>query len=137
MLLIDATTVTVLTRAALRSYALQFAYSLHLPPYSFSLPTPSSGPSSCKLYGVAAAGSRATLTSSAYTHTELAYQFANAHLVFSRLSLVPVVHAALKSLGYSESEIRARVVMVTSQWLTGGDTTNLVRLDAFFWMWGA
>ena len=68
---------------------------------------------------------------------ELAYQYANAHLVFSRLSLVPVVHAALKSLGYSESEIRARVVMVTSQWLTGGDTTNLVRLDAFFWMWGA
>ena len=73
-----------------------------------------------------------TLANSAYTHTELAYQYANvnAHLIFSRPPLVPLVHAAFKSLGYSESDIRARVVMVTSQWLTGADAANLVRLEA-------
>ena len=73
-----------------------------------------------------------TLANSAYTHTELAYQYANvnAHLIFSRPPLVPLVHAAFKSLGYSESDIRACVVMVTSQWLTGADAANLVRLEA-------
>ena len=140
---VDATTTTVLTRAALRSYALQFAYSLHQlsAPSTVLIFSPNSIVWPILLHGVAAAGFRATLANSAYTHTELAYQYAdaNAHLIFSHPSLVSVVHAALKSLGYSESDIRARVVVVTSQWLTGSpdpdpgaDAANLVRLDAFF-----
>jgi 4-coumarate--CoA ligase len=145
---VDAATATVLTRAALRSYALQFAHSLdHLPaPLLTGQPTvlvfsPNSIVWPILFHGIAAAGFRATLANSAYTPTELAYQYANAnaHLVFSHPSLVPVVRAALTSLGYSESDIRARLVVVTSQWLTGApdpdpgaDAAPLVRLDAFF-----
>ena len=146
---IDAATGTVLSRAALRSYALQFAYSLHNPPAPLAHPpspptilifSPNNIVWPILLHGVAAAGFRATLANSAYTSTELAYQYTNAgaHLVFTHPTLVPVVQNALQSLGCTESEIRSRVVVITSQWLTGvpdpsaSDVAHLVRVDTFF-----
>ncbi|KAG9312085.1 AMP binding protein [Chiua virens] len=148
---IDAATNTVLTRGAVRSLALQFAYSLHnLPPSLSYLPNTTSphtilifSPNNIVwpilLHGIAAAGFRATLANSAYTSSELAFQYTNAgaHLVFTHPTLVHVVQDALKSIGCTESDIRTRVVVVTSHWLTGvadpGPTGNvqLTRLDAF------
>ncbi|KAG9312087.1 AMP binding protein [Chiua virens] len=146
---IDAATGTVLTRGAVRSLALQFAYSLH------NLPAPLSHPHTSPhtvlifspnnivwpilLHGTAAAGFRATLANSAYTSTELAYQYTNAaaHLVFTHPTLVHVVQDALKSIGCTESDILSRVVVVTSHWLTGvadpesTGNVQLTRLDAF------
>ena len=146
---IDATTGTILTRGAVRSYALQLAYSLHNPPTPLTYPprpptilifSPNSIVWPILLHGVTAAGFRATLANSAYTATELAYQYTNAgaHLVFAHPTLVPVVKDALKSLGCSESEIYSRVVVMTTHWLTGAPdpisagSINLVRLEAFF-----
>lgn len=149
---VDAATGSVLTRAALRSYALQFAHSLHNLPAPFAhKPHPTAPPTvlifspnnivwPILLHGVAAAGFRATLANSAYTPTELAHQYvdAGAHLVFAHPTLVPVVLDTLKSLGCTDSEIRSRLVLVTSQCLTGvadptsADFAHFVRLDTFF-----
>ena len=149
---VDAATGSVLTRAALRSYALQFAHSLHnLPAPLAHKPHPTAPPTvlifspnnivwPILLHGVAAAGFRATLANSAYTPTELAHQYvdAGAHLVFAHPTLVPVVLDTLKSLGCTDSEIRSRLVLVTSQCLTGvadptsADFAHFVRLDTFF-----
>jgi hypothetical protein len=149
---IDAATGAVLTRGALRSYALQFAYSLHnLPAPLAHQPHPTAPPTvlifspnnivwPVLLHGVAAAGFRATLANSAYIPTELAYQYvdAGAHLIFAHPTLVPVVQDTLKALGCTESEIRSRLVLVTSHSLTGvpdpvsADFAHLVRLDTFF-----
>ncbi|KAG8221314.1 hypothetical protein J3R82DRAFT_1481 [Butyriboletus roseoflavus] len=148
---VDAATGTVLTRAALRSYALQFARSLQNLPAPLAHPSrPTSPPTvlifspnnivwPVLLHGVAAAGFRATLANSAYTSTELTYQYvdAGAHLVFTHPTLVHIVQDALKSMGCTESDIRSRVILITSHWLTGvpdrGSTefAHLVRLDAF------
>ncbi|KAF8448647.1 AMP binding protein [Boletus edulis BED1] len=149
---IDAATATVLSRATLRSYALQFAFSLHDLPaplaYTPNPTTPSTvlifSPNTIVwpilLHGVAAAGLRTTLANSAFTSSELAYQYANANasLIFTHPSLLSVVLDALKSLGCTESEIRSRVILISSNWLTGvpdpesTDAAHLVRLDAFF-----
>lgn len=147
---IDAVTGTVLTRAALRSYALQFAYSLHNLPAPFTHPTQPSPPTilifspnsivwPVLLHGVAAAGFRATLVNSAYTSTELTYQYTNAgaYFVFVHPTLVHVVQDALKSIGCSESDIRSRVVLLTSHWLTrvpdliSTELVHFTTLDAF------
>ena len=147
----DAVTGTVLTRAALRSYALQFAHSLHNPPAPFVHPSRPNPPTilifspNCiiwpiLLHGVAAAGYRATLANSAYTSAELAFQYTNAgaHLVFVYPTLVHVVHDALRSTGCTESEIRSRVVLLTSGWLTHttdhipSEFTHFASLDTFF-----
>ena len=145
---IDAETGTVLTRAALRSYALQFAHSLQNLPAPLAHPShPTSPPTvlifspnsivwPILLHGAAAAGFRATLVNSAYTSTELAFQYTNAraHLVFAHPTLVHVVQDALKSIGCTESEIRSRVVVITSHWLTGvpdPGSSHLVQLDTF------
>ncbi|KAG6381916.1 AMP binding protein [Boletus reticuloceps] len=131
---IDAATATVLSRATLRSYALQFAFSLHdLPAPLAYTPNPTTpatvlifSPNTIVwpilLHGVAAAGFRTTLANSAFTSSELAYQYANANasLIFTYPSLLSVVLDALKSLGCTESEIRST------------DAAHLVRLDAFF-----
>ncbi|KAH7906804.1 AMP binding protein [Hygrophoropsis aurantiaca] len=97
---VDAATGTTLTREALRSYALQFAHSLNS--------------------RAAAAGYRATLANSAYTSAELAHQYtdSSAHLIFAHPSLVSVVRAMLGSLGCTEAEIRQRVIVAGSAWLT-------------------
>ena len=149
---IDAATGTVITRAALRFYALQFAYSLHNPPTPLAHPPHLAAPHTVLifspnnivwpilLHGVAAAGFRATLANSAYTSAELAHQYANAgaHFVFTHPTLVPTVQGALQSLGCTESEIRSRVVVITSHWLTGvadpgpADAAHLVQLNTFF-----
>lgn len=148
---IDAATGTVLTRAAVRSYALQFAHSLHNLPAPLAHPAhPTSPPTilifspnnivwPILLHGVAAAGFRATLANSGYTANELAYQYtdAGAHLVFTHPTLVHVVQDALKSTGCTETEINSRVVLVTSHWLTGvpdprsTGLASLTRLEAF------
>ncbi|KAH7910994.1 AMP binding protein [Hygrophoropsis aurantiaca] len=127
---IDAATGTTLTREALRSYALQFAHSLISPPAPLHNPKESEptllifSPNSLAwpilLLGAAAAGYRATLANSAYTPAELAHQYADsgAHLIFAHPSLVGVVRAMLESLGCTEAEIRRRVVVAGSTWLT-------------------
>lgn len=146
---IDSASATVLTRAALRSYALQFAYSLHnLPAPLAHAHDPTTPPTilifspnnivwPILLHGVAAAGFRATLVNSAYTPTELAHQYtdAGARLIFTHPTLVPIVQDTLKSIGCTESDIRSRIVLVTSHWLTGVPdpvSTAFVPLDAFF-----
>ena len=147
---IDEATGTVLTRAAVRSYALQFAYSLHNLPAPFVHPAGQNPPTilifspnnvvwPVLLHGVAAAGFHATLANSAYTSKELAYQYTNAgaHLVFVHPALLHVVRDALKSIGCTESEIRSRVIILTSHWLTSvpdsisSEFAHLTSLDAF------
>ncbi|KAF9243124.1 AMP binding protein [Melanogaster broomeanus] len=130
---IDAATGTTISRGALRSYALQFAHSLH------NLPAPLAHPRSATttptilifspnsivwpimLHGASAAGFRATLANSAYTSKELAHQYidAGAHLIFVHPTLIGVVRKMLESCGCSKAEIRSRVVLATSQWLNG------------------
>ena len=148
---IDEATGTVLTRVALRSYALQFAYSLHNLPPPFVHPAQPNPPTilifspnniawPVLLHGVAAAGFHATFANSAHTSKELAYQYidAGAHLVFVHPNLVHVVQDALQSIGCTESDIRSRVVLLTSHWLTrvpdptSAESAHFTSLEAFF-----
>lgn len=127
---IDAATGTSLSRGSLRSYALQLAHSLH------SLPKPLGRPSNATtvlvfspnsivwpiiFLGAVAAGFTATLANSAYTPAELEHQYrdSGAHLIFVHPALFNVVQQMLASMGVSDSDIRARVVLATSDWLTG------------------
>ncbi|KAH7883186.1 AMP binding protein [Phlebopus sp. FC_14] len=130
---IDAATGATISRGALRSYALQFAHSLHNPPAPLAHQSNSSSPPTILIFapnsivwpimllGSAAAGFRATLANSAYSSAELAYQYTNAgaHLIFVHPSLLGVVQAMLKSCGCTDDQIRARIVLATSAWLTG------------------
>ncbi|KAF9228386.1 AMP binding protein [Gyrodon lividus] len=130
---IDAATGTTILRGALRSYALQFAHSLHNLPAPLAHPKNASAtptilifsPNSIvwpiMIHGIAAAGFRATLANSAYTSTELAHQYtdAGAHLIFVHPALVGIVQKMLQSCGFSEADIRSRVVLATSWWLNG------------------
>ncbi|KAH0829185.1 AMP binding protein [Lanmaoa asiatica] len=125
---IDAATGTVLTRAAVRSYALQFAYSLHNLPPPFAHPTRPTSPPTILIF------SPNNIAWPILLHGAAA---AGAHLVFVHPTLVQVIQDALKSFGCTESEIRSRVVLVTSHWLTGvpdPESTgfpHLARLDIF------
>ncbi|KAG1716480.1 hypothetical protein ID866_684 [Astraeus odoratus] len=146
---VDAATGSCISRGALRSYALQLAHSLH------HLPKPLSSPSNAAsrpavlifspnsivwpvmLFGAVAAGFTATLANSGYTPAELRYQYldAGARLIFVHPTLFSVVQKMLHSIGYSDEDVRATVVLATSAWLTGvpdpvsQDMSHLTRLE--------
>jgi acyl-CoA synthetase (AMP-forming)/AMP-acid ligase II len=79
------------------------------------------------MFGVVAAGFRATLANSAYTPDELKYQYidAGAHLIFVHPSLVGTVQTMLRSLRCSEQEIRSRVIVAGVQWVTGAKDASI------------
>ncbi|KAI6111979.1 AMP binding protein [Pisolithus croceorrhizus] len=148
---IDSATGSTISRGALRSFALQLAHSLQAPPKPLKAlldaaetpPTvlifsPNSIVWPILLFGAAAAGFRATLANSAYTPNELKYQYldSGAQLIFVHPSLFGVVREMLTSIGYSESDIRASVVLATSAWLmnvpdpgTSQELSGLTRLE--------
>ena len=120
---IEAATGRVLSRADLRNLSLEFAHGIRtrLPqgsrlfrgdtamifsPNSFAWPI--------ALFGLLAGGVRSTLTNSAYTPTELAFQYndSRARVVFSHPDLVPVVLAMFRHLGVSGDEARRRLVVL-------------------------
>jgi 4-coumarate--CoA ligase len=131
---IDALSGTTISRGTCRSYALQLAFSLHnfLSPLENRTKTvlifsPNSITWPIIMFGVVAAGFRATLANSAYTPDELKYQYldAGAHLIFVHPSLVGTVQTMLKSLGCSEQEIRSRVIVAGVQWITGAKDASV------------
>lgn len=149
---IDSATGLTISRGELRSFALQLADSLQAPPKPLKAllnaakhtsPTvlifsPNSIVWPILLFGAAAAGFRATLANSAYTPNELKYQYldSGAQLIFVHPSLFGVVRDMLTSIGHSESDIRATVVLATSAWLTSvpdsdisQDFSGLTRLE--------
>ncbi|KAG1747535.1 AMP binding protein [Suillus occidentalis] len=131
---IDALSGTTISRGTCRSYALQLAFSLHNLPSPLENRTktvlifsPNSITWPIIMFGVVAAGFRATLANSAYTPDELKYQYldAGAHLIFVHPSLVGTVQTMLKSLGCSEQEIRSRVIVAGVQWITGAKDASI------------
>ncbi|KIK43991.1 hypothetical protein CY34DRAFT_803226 [Suillus luteus UH-Slu-Lm8-n1] len=131
---IDALSGTTISRGTCRSYALQLAFSLHNLPSPLENRTktvlifsPNSITWPIIMFGVVAAGFRATLANSAYTPDELKYQYldAGAHLIFVHPSLVGTVQTMLKSLGCSEQEIRSRVIVAGVQWITGAKDASV------------
>lgn len=131
---IDALYGTTISRGTCRSYALQLAFSLHNLPSPLENRTktvlifsPNSITWPIIMFGVVAAGFRATLANSAYTPDELKYQYldAGAHLIFVHPSLVGTVQTMLKSLGCSEQEIRSRVIVAGVQWITGAKDASV------------
>lgn len=120
---IEAATGRVLSRADLCNLSLEFAHGIRtrLPqgsrlsrgdtamifsPNSFAWPI--------ALFGLLAGGVRSTLANSAYTPTELAFQYndSRARVVFSHPDLVPIVFAMFKHIGVSEDEARHRLVVL-------------------------
>jgi acyl-CoA synthetase (AMP-forming)/AMP-acid ligase II len=77
------------------------------------------------LFGLLAGGVRTTLANSAYTPTELAFQYndSGARIVFSHPDLVPIVFAMFKHIGVSEGEARRRLVALD----LGGSGTEVAR----------
>lgn len=131
---IDALSGATISRGILRSYALQVAFSLHNLPFPLQNRTktvlifsPNSITWPVMIFGVVAAGFRATLANSAYTPDELKYQYTNAgaHLVFTHPSQVGTVRSMLRSLGCSEQEIRSRVIVAGTQWITGDKDASI------------
>ncbi|KAL4071324.1 hypothetical protein V8B97DRAFT_1962677 [Scleroderma yunnanense] len=130
---IDAASGVSISRGSLRSYALQLAHSLHSLPKSLRRPlsatarptilvfSPNSIVWPIIFFGAAAAGFTATLANSAFTAAELQHQYfdAGAHLIFVHPVLFNVVQQMLTSVGFSDSDIRARVVLATTSWVTG------------------
>jgi acyl-CoA synthetase (AMP-forming)/AMP-acid ligase II len=88
-------------------------------PNSFSWPI--------ALLGLAAGGVRSTLANSAYTPSELAFQYedSRARVVFSHPDLIPVVFAMFKHIGVSEDEARRRVVVLDFS----GDGAEIARKE--------
>ena len=120
---IEAATGRVLSRGDLRNLSLEFAHGIrtHLPqgnrlfrgdtamifsPNSFAWPI--------ALFGLLAGGVRSTLANSAYTPTELAFQYNDSHarVVFSHPDLVSTVFSMFKHIGVSEDEARRRLVVL-------------------------
>ncbi|KIO13931.1 hypothetical protein M404DRAFT_11945 [Pisolithus tinctorius Marx 270] len=147
---IDSVTGSTISRGALRSFALQLAFSLQTPPnplkaliHAATPPvvlifSPNSIVWPIMLFGAAAAGFRTTLANSAYTPSELKYQYldSGARLIFAHPSLFGIVQEMLTSIGYSESDIRSTVVLATSAWFTNTphpntnrEFSNLTRLE--------
>ncbi|KAL4079292.1 AMP binding protein [Scleroderma citrinum] len=130
---IDAASGASISRRSLRSYALQLARSIH------NLPRPLRRPSNATarptvlvfspnsivwpiiFFGAVAAGFTATLANSAFTAAELQHQYLDtgAHFIFVHPALFDVVQQMLTSIGFSDSDIRATVILATSSWLTG------------------
>ncbi|KIK15852.1 hypothetical protein PISMIDRAFT_16239 [Pisolithus microcarpus 441] len=146
---IDAVTGVTISRGQLRSLTLQLAHSLiNLPEplqhrgngATTTRPTvlvfsPNSIVWPMMLLGASAAGYTATLANSGYNPDELKHQYidAGAHLIFVHPSLLDTVKKMLTSIGCSD--MRARVIVATSGWLTGvpdnvtPDMSGFVRLE--------
>lgn len=74
------------------------------------------------LFGAVAAGLRCTLANSGYTPAELKHQWTDsgAKVLFAHPSLVGVARKMFKDeMGYGEDEVRKRVVVSGTEWLTG------------------
>jgi acyl-coenzyme A synthetase/AMP-(fatty) acid ligase len=71
-----------------------------------------------------AAGLRCTLANSAYNARELGFQYADsgAKLVFTSEEGIPVVLEMLKAAGLNESEVRKRIVVLTTSLHWAGDS---------------
>jgi len=130
---IDASTSTTLTRSTLKSLSLSLGYGLttsHSPSQLQKLTkgdtvmifSPNSLAWPIVLFGAVSAGLRCTLANSAYTPTELKHQWmdSGAKVAFVHPSLVGVVREMFKTgLGWEEKEVRRRVVVSGTEWLTG------------------
>lgn len=128
---IDAETSTTISRATLRSLALSLAYGL-TNPCGPTLPlskgdtvlflSPNSIVYPVATFGIVAAGLRCTFANSAYTANELKHQWADsgAKVILAHPSLVPTVAEMFKNgLGWSDEEVRKRVIVAATEWLTG------------------
>src|SRR5579863_6874945 len=120
---IDAATGRTLSRSDLRNLSLEFAHGIRtrLPQGSrlfkgdtAMIFSPNSLAWPIALLGLLAGGVRSTLANSAYTPTELAFQYndSRARVVFSHPDLIPVVFAMFKHVGVPEDEARRRVVVL-------------------------
>lgn len=131
---IEAATGRVLSRADVHDLSLEFAHGIRttLPQGSrlfrgdtAMIFSPNSIAWPIALFGLIAGGVRSTLANSAYTPTELAFQYNDSHarVVFSHPDLVPVVFAMFKHIGLSEDEARRRLV-VLDLWGNGAEVAH-------------
>lgn len=124
---IDANTGTTLTRFTLKHLSLSLAHGLLSLPLSLKngstvlIFSPNSLAWPPILFGAIAAGLRCTLANSAYTPGELRYQWedSGAELVFVSPGLVGVVREMFTLMGKGEEEVKRRVVVAGTEWLTG------------------
>ncbi|KAH9996648.1 AMP binding protein [Russula compacta] len=131
---IEASTGRVLSRADVHDLSLEFAHGIRttLPQGSrlfrgdtAMIFSPNSIAWPIALFGLIAGGVRSTLANSAYTPTELAFQYNDSHarVVFSHPDLVPVVFAMFKHIGVSEDEARRQLV-VLDLWGNGAEVAH-------------
>ncbi|KAH9956171.1 AMP binding protein [Russula dissimulans] len=131
---IEAATGRVLSRADLRNLSLEFAYGIRtrLPQGSrlfrgdtAMIFSPNNLAWPIALLGLIAGGVCSTLANSAYTPTELAYQYkdSRARVVFSHPDSIPIVLAMFQHIGVSEDEARRRLVVLDF----GGNAAEIAR----------
>ncbi|VDC00331.1 unnamed protein product [Peniophora sp. CBMAI 1063] len=116
---IDVLTKRVLSRADVRSMALQVGYSarnqLKLKKGEVALVfSPNSIAWPVVLLGIVAAGGIATLANASYTPPELAHQYkdSGARLLFVHPALLPVAQKMFESIGVSKKDAEARMVLM-------------------------
>ena len=116
---IDVLTKRVLSRADVRSLALQVGYSarhqLKLKKGEVALVfSPNTITWPVVLLGIIAAGGIATLANAAYTPPELAHQYkdSGARLLFVHPALLPVAQKMFESIGVSKKDAAARMVIM-------------------------
>ncbi|KAA1470608.1 acetyl-CoA synthetase-like protein [Dentipellis sp. KUC8613] len=142
---IDAASGRVLTRAALRSLALQLAHSLAHPPAPLRplargdtalVFSPNSLAWPIALLGLVAAGATVSPANPAYTPTELAHQYTDsrAGLVLVHPDFVDAVFEMLRLVGVGEDEARARVVVMSYEGRTGKPQGLSGRLAQLVWL---
>jgi acyl-CoA synthetase (AMP-forming)/AMP-acid ligase II len=130
----DAATGRVLSRANLRDLSLEFAHGIRTRPPQGSrlfrgdtvmIFSPNTLAYPIAIFGLLAGGVRSTLANSAYTPTELAFQYkdSRASVVFSHPDLVPIVFAMFKHVGVSEDEARRWLVVLDF----GGNGAEIAR----------
>jgi len=127
---IDADSGITLSRSTLKSLSLSLGYGLT----QTSIPgaklkkgdvimifSPNSITWPVVLFGAVAAGLRCTLANSAYKPNELRHQWDDscAKVAFVHPSLVSVTREMFRLKGYREDEVRRRVVVAGTEWLTG------------------
>ncbi|KAJ7109639.1 AMP binding protein [Mycena crocata] len=133
---IDAATGATLTRAGVKNAALSFAYGLRDHPATrqfakrgdtLLIYSPNSLSWPVVLYGSVAAGIRCTLSNSAYTSHELAYQYkdSGAKLVVTAEEGISTVRSMLTELGLSKAEADKRIIVLGNglEW-AGGPTAT-------------
>lgn len=127
---IDADTGATLSRSTLKSLALSLGYGLTkssvlgtklqkgdvvmiFSPNSIAWPV--------AIFGSVAAGLRCTLANSAYTPKEVKYQWedSGAKVIFVHPGSVGTVREMFKLKGWGEDEMKKRVIVAGTEWLTG------------------